>query len=327
MRTIAICNLKGGVAKTTTVVNLAAILAAERGKNVLVIDADSQANATSFLGGDRDLVGMAALLQGQTTEEKPLELQRTNVGGVSLIAGSAELMDLDLTKAGEGTVNVQCLRQLREQLERDAAAYWKVMGPPSAPSCEQPGATSPRGGGKGGPGHGLDAAPTADHRKVRLSPDGDNTQLLAAVFFGLPYDYCLIDCPPAFNAASSAALIAADAVLIPVKLDAFALEGMANLLQQIQNMRRINPRLRALGVLPVMWYKSERIQAAERALREAGLQILPRIRRSDKVDEMTYRQAPLISCSPKSGPCKDYRVLANWLDLGQGREEVQRDGK
>ena len=296
MKTIAICNLKGGVAKTTTVVNLAAILAAERGKNVLVIDADSQANSTSFLGGDREQPGMAALLQGQITEEKQLELQRTNVEGVSLIAGSAELMDLDLTKAGEGTVNVQCLRQLREQLERDAAAYAKVVG-------------------------------ETDHRKVRLSPDGDNTQLLAATFFGLPYDYCLIDCPPAFNAASSAALIAADAVLIPVKLDAFALEGMANLLQQIQNMRRINPRLRVLGVLPVMWYKSERTGAAERALREAGLRILPRIRRSDKVDEMTYRQAPLISCSPKSGPCKDYRMLAKWLDLGQGREEAQDDGE
>lgn len=327
MKTLAICNLKGGVAKTTTVVNLAAILAADLHRRVLVIDADSQGNATSFLGGDREQPGMAALLQGQTTEEKPLELQKANVEGVSLIAGSAELMDLDLTKAGEGTVDVQCLRQLREQLERNAAAYWKVMGPAARDTSSGASATLPSRGRQSGPGHGLDAAPTADHRKVRLSPDGDNTQLLAATFFGLPYDYCLIDCPPAFNAASSAALIAADAVLIPVKLDAFALEGMANLLQQIQNMRRINPRLRVLGVLPVMWYKSERIQAAERALREAGLQILPRIRRSDRVDEMTYRQAPLISCSPKSGPCKDYRVLARWLDLGRGREEAQNDGE
>lgn len=280
MRTIAICNLKGGVAKTTTAVNLAAILAAERGKNVLVIDADSQANATSFLGGDREQPGMAALLQGQNTEEKPLELQRTNVGGVTLIAGSAELMDLDLTKAGEGTVNVQCLREVRAFLEESASrgphpASWR---PPSP--CE-----------------------------------------------GKALDYCLIDCPPAFNAASSAALIAADAVLIPVKLDAFALEGMANLLQQIQNMRRINPQLWVLGVLPVMWYKSESILQAERALRESGLRILPRIRRSDRVDDMTYAQAPLISCSPRSGPCKDYRVLAKWLDLGQGREEAQRDGE
>ena len=327
MRTIAICNLKGGVAKTTTVVNLAAILARDLHRRVLVIDADSQGNAPSFRGGDGEQPGRAAMLQGQITEEKPLELQRTNVEGVSLIAGSAELMDLDLTKAGEGAVNVQCLRQLREQLEREAAAYAKVMGPAARDTSSGASATFPSRGRQSGPGHGLDAAPTADHRKVRLSPNGDNTQLLAAIFFGLPYDYCPIDCPPAFNAARSAALIAADAVLIPVKLDAFALEGMANLLQQIQNMRRINPQLQVLGVLPVMWYKSERIQDAERVLREAGLQILPRIRRSDKVDEMTYRQAPLISCSPKSGPCKDYRVLARWLDLGQGREEAQRDGE
>ena len=326
MVTIAICNLKGGVAKTTTAVNLAAILAADLHRNVLVIDADSQGNATSFLGGDREQPGMAALLQGQTTEEKPLELQRTNVEGVSLIAGSAELMDLDLTKAGEGTVDVQCLRQLREKLERDAAAYWKVMGPAARDTSSGASATFPSRGRQSGPSR--TPAPTADHRKVRLSPpDGDNTQLLAATFFGLPYDYCLIDCPPAFNAASSAALIAADAVLIPVKLDAFALEGMANLLQQIQNMRRINPQLQVLGVLPVMWYKSESILQAERALRESGLRVLPRIRRSDRVDDMTYAQAPLISCSPRSGPCKDYRVLAKWLDLGQGREEAQRDGE
>lgn len=276
MRTIAICNLKGGVAKTTTAVNLAAILAAERGKNVLVIDADSQGNATSFLGGDRDLVGMADLLRGEICGGNPLELQNTNVGGVSLVSGSSELMDLDLTKAGEGMVDVQCLRKLRRFLE-------------TRPKLEPP--------------------------------------ELAAVLYGAPFDYCLIDCPPAFNAASSAALIAADEVLIPVKLDAFALEGMANLLQQIQNMRRINSQLRVLGVLPVMWYKSESILAAERALRESGLRILPRIRRSDRVDDMTYAQAPLISCSPRSGPCKDYRVLAKWLDLGRGREEVQRDGE
>lgn len=317
MRTIATVNLKGGVAKTTTVVNLAAILAADLHRNVLVIDADSQANATSFLGGDREKPGMAALLQGQTTEEKPLELQRTNVEGVTLIAGSSELMDLDLTKAGEGMVDVQCLRQLREQLERDAAAYWKVMGVDDAERCS---ALRENGGPLRTP------APTADKRKVRLSPDGDNTQLLAATFFGLPYDYCLIDCPPAFNAASSAALIAADEVLIPVKLDAFALEGMANLLQQIQNMRRINPQLRVLGLLPVMWYKSEETLQAERVLRDAELPVLTRIRRSDRVDAMTYAQAPLISVSPRCGPCQDYRALAGWLELHRGKEAAH-DGK
>ena len=102
MKTICICNQKGGVAKTTTAVNLAAILARDFGRRVLVIDADSQGNATSFLGGDREKVGVAAMLRRELSDEKPLELQTTNVPGVSLIAGSPDLMDLDLSKAGTG---------------------------------------------------------------------------------------------------------------------------------------------------------------------------------------------------------------------------------
>lgn len=286
MRTIAICNLKGGVAKTTTAVNLAANLAADYGKRVLVVDADSQANATSFLGGDADLVGMASLLRGEVCGGTPLELQRTNVEGVKLVSGSAELMDLDLTKAGEGRADVQCLRKLRALLET-------VCHSEERSAEESPGKT------------GRSFADAQDDR-------------LNAVLYGEPCDYCLIDCPPAFNAASAAALIAADEVLIPVKLDAFAIEGLANLLQQIQNMRKINPRLRVLGVLPVMWYRSDTISKAESALRNAGLKVLPRIRRSDRVDDMTYAQAPLIVCSPRSGPCRDYRALASWIVGSKG---------
>ena len=91
MRTIAICNQKGGVAKTTTTVNLAANLAADRKNRVLVIDTDSQGNATSFLGGDRDLVGMASLLQGEICSGNPLEIQKTNVERVELFLNGESL--------------------------------------------------------------------------------------------------------------------------------------------------------------------------------------------------------------------------------------------
>ncbi len=157
----------------------------------------------------------------------------------------------------------------------------------------------------------------------KVEADAVFTEVLAR---GLPdlgkrYDFCLIDCPPAFNAASAAALLAADEVLIPIKLDAFALDGMTNLMQQIANMRKINPRLRVLGLLPVMWYRSEQITRAEAALRESGLPVLPRIRRSNRVDDMTFAQTPLIVCSPKSGACQDYRRLATRLVAKGGGED------
>ena len=98
--------------------------------------------------------------------------------------------------------------------------------------------------------------------------------------------------------------------MIPIKLDAFSLRGMANLLRQISNMRKINPRLQLLGVLPTMWYASEENVKAERTLRESGLRVIGRIPRSIKVDDMTFRQQPLIVSSPRSEACRAYRRLA-----------------
>ena len=56
MKTISIVNLKGGVGKTVTAVNLAGILAADYGKRVLLVDVDHQGNASRYCGVDTEEV-------------------------------------------------------------------------------------------------------------------------------------------------------------------------------------------------------------------------------------------------------------------------------
>ena len=65
MRTTAIINLKGGVAKTTTALNMAAILAKDYKQRVLLVDADSQCNCTEFFQRDAVHPGtLADMLRG-----------------------------------------------------------------------------------------------------------------------------------------------------------------------------------------------------------------------------------------------------------------------
>ncbi len=238
MRTTAVLNLKGGVAKTTTVVNMAAILARLHGKRVLVIDADSQANTTEFFGGVPEAGDTFSDMLRRSC--KTQVIFHSNFPGVDLLGADDSLMDLDLSKVEGQQVDVSCLKNKLKELEAD-------------------------------------------------------------------YDYVFIDCPPAFNAASAAALLAADDVLIPMKLDAFSLRGMANLMRQIRNMQRINRGLKLAGLLPTMSYKSENIQDAIQQLQASKLNVFSPIRRSEKVDDMTFEQAPLIISSPRSGSCQDYK--------------------
>ncbi len=110
MRTTAILNLKGGVAKTVTCVNMAAILAADYRKRVLVVDADSQANTTEFFGG---LVAcsctMADLLR--QNDVNPV-VRPTSFPGVFLLGADDSLMDLDLSAVKSKTADVASLNDL-----------------------------------------------------------------------------------------------------------------------------------------------------------------------------------------------------------------------
>ena len=99
-RVIALANQKGGVGKTTTSVNLAACLA-ERGQNVLLIDFDPQANATSGLGVEkkegRSLYGL--LLGGETADQfiLPTEIPKLDLipSEVNLAGAEIEIPRMD----------------------------------------------------------------------------------------------------------------------------------------------------------------------------------------------------------------------------------------
>ena len=256
MRVIAIINLKGGVGKTTTAVNMAAILAGA-GKRVLLIDADPQANATQYLlPSEQDYNSLSAILEGLADDPYDF-IYETGIPGLDIVPASIDLIDADIAsvKSGSG---------------------FKFM----------------------------------DDFLQALREDGQADMIDA-------YDFAVIDCPPSFTAASVAAIYAATDVVIPVKIDAFSVRGMAQLLAQIKSVQRIQPRVKVAGVLVTMWHNTPSVTQGETILRESGVPMFETvIRRSDKVDEAGMMGQTLNEYSARSSAGKDYRAwVAEYLEV------------
>ncbi|MEB3073602.1 ParA family protein [Parvimonas sp. C2] len=183
MRVISVFNQKGGVGKTTTVVNLASALGFNR-KKVLVIDIDPQGNSTSGLGVEDTDITIYDVL----THEKDINdtIQKTKSKNVDIIPANSDLCGLEI-----------------ELLSVDKKEY-----------------------------------------------------LLQSEIGKIPtnYDFILIDCPPSLGVLSINALVSSQSVLIPIQCEYYALEGVSQLMNTVNLIRKgLNPDLEVEGVLLTMY--------------------------------------------------------------------------
>ncbi len=90
--------------------------------------------------------------------------------------------------------------------------------------------------------------------EVELVGQPNRELMLRAALAAADYDYVLIDCPPSLGLLTVNALAAANSVLIPVQAEYYALEGLSQLLNVIQQVRQaLNPGLDILGVLITLY--------------------------------------------------------------------------
>ncbi|WP_326511367.1 ParA family protein [Clostridium intestinale] len=125
------------------------------------------------------------------------------------------------------------------------------------------------------------------------------------------YDYCVIDNPPDINVSVINALVASDDVIIPIKIDNFAFDGMKELIEQIENAKEMNPELNFRGCFVTLFVKNDVNLQGEALLNSNKKYKMfnTHIRRTAKIDESTFANIPILEYSKRCGAAKDYISL------------------
>lgn len=255
---IAIANQKGGVGKTTTSVNLSALLA-KRGKKVVLIDADPQGNATSGLGVDKDV---EKSLYDVLINEEPVAgtLQDTVEKNLKICPSNMNLAGAEV--------------ELVSQMSRE-------------------------------------------HRlKEQLEGIKDK------------FDYIFIDCPPSLGLITLNSFTAADSVLIPVQCEYYALEGLGQLLNTINLVKKhLNKSLEIEGALLTMY--DIRTNLSNQVVKEVKKYFDDKvyktvIPRNVRLSEAPSFGMPITMYDPKSKGARSYEKLAKeFLKIEEAKEKAK----
>ena len=238
MKIISIINLKGGVAKTISSINIAHILAVVHNKKVLLIDNDKQGNTSKFFSlGNEEELSIADIMLNRDISIKEV-IGATQYENIDLIKANMSLLQANLT-----IKKSDILKQALEEVSKD-------------------------------------------------------------------YDYCIIDNAPDINLSTINAIVASNDILIPVKADVFALDGLKEINEQINNAKQVNPNLILKGCFITQWQKNNANMQTETLLIKEKYPIFKtHIRRTPKIDESTFENKPILEYSKRCGATRDYLAL------------------
>jgi chromosome partitioning protein len=135
------------------------------------------------------------------------------------------------------------------------------------------------------------------------------------------YSYALVDCPPSLNLLTINAMAAADAILVPLQCEFFALEGLSQLLKTVEEVKRsLNPNLSIHGVVLTMYDARNNLSD----------QVVADVRQfmGEKVYETVIPRNVRVSEAPSYGKpvlLYDFKCVGSQAYLKLASEIVQRE--